>query len=288
MCMIQSMTGFGKSEIQLPSKKISIAIKSLNSKNLDLNLRIPQLYREKEMALRRLLAEGLSRGKVDFTMQVENTENEVQATINKIIVEKHIAALADIVLDADRTELLKMAIRFPDALVTDKEELDKAEWNAIENATNQAILDLQSFRKAEGLALEKDINLRIENIFNLLKQVEVIDADRIQAVKERLSKAISELAVTVDENRFEQELIYYLEKLDITEEIVRLRNHLVYFNEEVQGTVSNGKKLAFISQEIGREVNTMGSKANFAPLQKIVIQMKDELEKIKEQSLNIL
>ena len=286
--MIQSMTGFGKSEIQLADKKITISIKSLNSKNLDLNLRIPTRYREKEMVLRSLLAKELLRGKVDFSMQVENVGTQVQAKINSTIVEKHIEVLSQLAPDTDRTALLQMAIQFPDVLVTAVEELNKEEWLAIEKATNTAILDLKTFRKDEGEALEKDIKLRIENINSLLIQAESIDADRITAVKARLQKAIDELNVSVDENRFEQELIYYLEKLDITEEVVRLRNHLEYFIKETNGLTSNGKKLAFISQEIGREVNTMGSKANFAPLQKIVIQMKDELEKIKEQSLNIL
>jgi uncharacterized protein (TIGR00255 family) len=282
------MTGFGKSEIQLVDKKITISIKSLNSKNLDLNLRIPTRYREKEMILRSLLAKALLRGKVDFSMQVENVGAQVQAKINPAIVEKHIEVLSQLAPDTDRTTLLQMAIQFPDVLVTAVEELNKEEWLAIEKATDTAILDLKTFRKDEGEALEKDIKLRIENINSLLIQAEAIDADRITAVKSRLKKAIDELNVSVDENRFEQELIYYLEKLDITEEVVRLRNHLEYFTKETNGTTSNGKKLAFISQEIGREVNTMGSKANFAPLQKIVIQMKDELEKIKEQSLNIL
>jgi len=286
--MIQSMTGFGKSEIQLADKKITISIKSLNSKNLDLNLRIPTRYREKEMVLRSLLAKELLRGKIDFSMQVENVGTQVQAKINLTIVEKHIEVLSQLAPDTDRTALLQMAIQFPDVLVTAVEELNKEEWLAIEKATNTAVLDLKTFRKDEGEALEKDIKLRIENINSLLIQAESIDADRITAVKARLQKAIDELNVSVDENRFEQELIYYLEKLDITEEVVRLRNHLEYFIKETSGLTSNGKKLAFISQEIGREVNTMGSKANFAPLQKIVIQMKDELEKIKEQSLNIL
>jgi uncharacterized protein (TIGR00255 family) len=282
------MTGFGKSEIQLVDKKITISIKSLNSKNLDLNLRIPTRYREKEMVLRSLLAKELLRGKVDFSMQVENVGAQVQAKINPTIVEKHIEVLSQLAPNTDRTALLQMAIQFPDVLVTAVEELNKEEWLAIEKATNTAILDLKTFRKDEGAALEKDIKLRIENINSLLIQAESIDTDRIIAVKTRLQKAIDELNVSVDENRFEQELIYYLEKLDITEEVVRLRNHLEYFIKETNGTTSNGKKLAFISQEIGREINTMGSKANFAPLQKIVIQMKDELEKIKEQSLNIL
>lgn len=286
--MIQSMTGFGKGEVQLANKKISITIKSLNSKNLDLNLRIPTLYREKEMELRSMLSAALLRGKVDFSLQVENKSEEVQTAINHAVVSKHIAALATLADDVSQADLLKMAMQFPDALVTPKESLDSAEWQAIKQASEEAILDLKSFRLAEGKALEKDVKLRINNISNLLNQAKTIDKDRITAVKERLSKAINELAVQVDENRFEQELIYYLEKLDITEEIVRLSNHLSYFLKETAGDLSNGKKLAFISQEIGREINTMGSKANYAPMQKLVIQMKDELEKIKEQSLNIL
>lgn len=286
--MIQSMTGFGKGEIQLADKKISITIKSLNSKNLDLNLRIPPLYREKEMELRSLLNAALLRGKVDFSLQVENKSEEVQTIINYEVVKKQIISLATIVPDASKATLLKIAMQLPDALITPKEALDKEEWQAIKKASETAISDLKSFRLAEGKALEQDIKLRINNISALLNEAKIIDKDRIKAVKDRLAKAINELAVQVDENRFEQELIYYLEKLDITEEIVRLSNHLSYFLKETEGELSNGKKLAFISQEIGREINTMGSKANYAPMQKLVIQMKDELEKIKEQSLNIL
>ncbi len=240
------------------------------------------------MELRSMLSAALLRGKVDFSLQVENKSEEVQTAINHAVVSKHIAALATLADDVSQADLLKMAMQFPDALVTPKESLDSAEWQAIKQASEEAILDLKSFRLAEGKALEKDVKLRINNISNLLNQAKTIDKDRITAVKERLSKAINELAVQVDENRFEQELIYYLEKLDITEEIVRLSNHLSYFLKETAGDLSNGKKLAFISQEIGREINTMGSKANYAPMQKLVIQMKDELEKIKEQSLNIL
>ncbi len=286
--MIQSMTGFGKCEIHYNYKKITIIIKSLNSKNLDLNIRIPSLYREKEMALRSVLAKQLLRGKVDFTIQVDNDTNQCQTFLNEDVLNQHIATLQKFAPKADQATLLQLAMQFPDVMQSSKEALDESEWQAILEGVNTAVADFQSFRLAEGKALEKDIAMRISNISSLLLEVEQLDGDRIAAVKERLHKAISELKVQVDDNRFEQELIYYLEKLDITEEIVRLRNHLVYFTKAMNGDLSNGKKLAFISQEIGREINTMGSKANYAPLQKIVIQMKDELEKIKEQSLNIL
>ena len=285
--MIQSMTGFGKSEVHYTYKKISITIKSLNSKNLDLNIRIPSLYRENEMALRSILAKQLLRGKVDFTIQVDTDTNQSQTFLNENVLKQHIDTLQQFAPEADQATLLQLAMQFPDVMQSNKEALDEAEWQAILEAVNIAITDLQSFRIAEGKALEKDIAFRINSINSLLLEVEQLDGERIAAVKERLHKAISELQVQTDANRFEQELIYYLEKLDITEEIVRLRNHLVYFTKAMNDKLSNGKKLAFISQEIGREINTMGSKANYAPLQKIVIQMKDELEKIKEQSLNI-
>ncbi len=279
------MTGYGKTIIQLPAKKISIEIKSLNSKNLDLNTRFPAIYREKEILIRRKLAKKLTRGKIDLSFYIEATNEESTTQINKEIVVHYMKQLEKIDPDSDN---LSIAMRLPDVLKTVREELDDSEWNEIEKSIDEAIVLLEEFRKDEGEVLKQDFILRINSIKENLKGVILLDEDRLVAVREKLLKAIKELEVTVDENRFEQELIYYLEKLDITEEKVRLNNHLDYFLKELEGTVSNGKKLAFISQEIGREVNTIGSKANFAPMQKLVVQMKDDLEKIKEQLLNVL
>jgi len=285
--MIQSMTGYGKSILQLLSKKITVEIKSLNSKNLDLNARVPSAYRAKELFLRNRISKSLIRGKVDFNLYVEITGETTNTQINEAIVKQYIDQLKSVV-DGDTTELLKMAVRMPDALKTEREEIDESEFNKILEALDDALVAINNYRNDEGKALEKDFKYRIDNISSLLTQVMELDPQRIDNVKERLRKAISELKETVDENRFEQELIYYLEKYDITEETVRLKNHLDYFSETLSHKDSNGKKLGFISQELGREINTIGSKANFAPMQQLVVQMKDELEKIKEQALNVL
>ena len=285
--MIQSMTGYGKSILQLLSKKITVEIKSLNSKNLDLNARVPSAYREKELFLRNRISKSLIRGKVDFNLFVEITGETTNTQINEAIVKQYIDQLKSVV-DGDTTELLKMAVRMPDALKTEREEIDESEFIKILEAVDDALEAINNYRTDEGKALEKDFEHRIENISSLLTQVIELDPQRMDNVKERLRKAISELKETVDENRFEQELIYYLEKYDITEETVRLKNHLDYFTETLSHKDSNGKKLGFISQELGREINTIGSKANFAPMQQLVVQMKGELEKIKEQALNVL
>ena len=279
------MTGYGKSVLQLPSKKITIELKSLNSKNLDLNTRIPSKYREKEIHIRRQLAKELVRGKIDISLFAEITAEELTTQINKEIVQQYLTQLKEI---SDESDLLSVAMRLPDVLKIEREELDEYEWKDIEIAIGEGIMQLKKFRSDEGMVLKADFIFRIETIKNDLKTVMDLDDERLVAVRERLLKAISELEITADENRFEQEMIYYLEKLDITEEKVRLNNHLDYFLEELDSDVSNGKKLGFISQEIGREINTIGSKANFAPMQKLVVQMKDELEKIKEQLLNVL
>lgn len=279
------MTGYGKSIINLPTKKITIELKSLNSKNLDLNTRIPGVFREKEVEIRRKLTKELIRGKIDLSLFVETTSEESTTIINKSIVTHYVQQLREFDSNSD---VLSIAMRLPDVLKTEREELDETEWNAIENTIDDAILLFQKFRNDEGEVLKNEFIFRIEEIRNNLAEVIELDSERLEAVREKLLKAVSDLKVTVDENRFEQEMIYYLEKLDITEERVRLNNHLDYFIEELNGDDSNGKKLGFISQEIGREVNTIGSKANFAPMQKMVVQMKDELEKIKEQLLNVL
>ncbi len=284
--MIQSMTGFGKSVLSLTDKHISIEIKSLNSKSIDINTRIPQAYREKELDFRKLIAEQLLRGKVDFSIFVENTGTQTPSKINPNIVKSYIEQMRAIV-DGDLTELLKMAVRMPDALQTTTESVSEEELSAIFEHISLAITDLQTFRIQEGKVLEKDFVLRISNIDSLLQEVQALDSERLALIRERLEKAVADIQ-NVDANRFEQELIFYLEKLDITEEKIRLKKHLDYFLETLHSKDSNGRKLSFIAQEIGREINTLGSKANFAPMQQLVVQMKDELEKIKEQVLNVL
>ena len=288
--MIQSMTGYGKAVLQLPTKKVTIEIKSLNSKNLDLNVRIPSYYKEKELSVRKKLASALVRGKVDFSIFVEMTADETSTTVNKSVVKQYIEQLKNTVETgrASDVELLKMAIRMPDALKTEREELDENEWNSINQNIDIAIRDIVQYRVDEAASLEVDFKERIANIKTYLDEVKALDADRVENVKTRLRKAINDLKVDIDENRFEQELIYYLEKLDINEEKVRLANHLDYFLQTLASEDSNGKKLGFIVQEMGREINTTGSKANFAPMQKAVIKMKNELEQIKEQILNVL
>lgn len=285
--MIQSMTGFGKHVIQLPTKKITVELKSLNSKSLDLNARMPSAYREKELELRKKIAGSLVRGKVDFGLYVEFTGDETSAEVNEPAVKNYMKQLRSIA-DGDDIRLLDMALRMPDALRTEREDIDEGEYAHILVAVNEALKEINKFRTEEGSVLEKDFKHRIKNLQELLKEVEKIDPDRQVEVRERLNKAVADLKVEVDENRFEQELIYYLEKYDITEEKVRLANHLAYFSTTLDSDDSNGKKLGFISQEIGREINTIGSKANYAPMQQLVVQMKDELEKIKEQMLNVL
>lgn len=281
------MTGYGKSVLQLPTKKISIELKSLNSKNLDLNARMPSMYREKELALRSLIASKLERGKIDFSLFVEITGEETSSVVNQTVVKKYMEQLRNIVA-ADDTELLKMAIKMPDSLNTERDEIDENEWKLIQTEIDNTLDKIQDFRIQEGKALEKDVELRLRNIDNLLQEVIKIDPDRIEGVRVRLEKGIAEIKERVDENRFEQELVYYIEKYDVTEEKVRLHNHLEYFIKSLNSDDSNGKKLGFIGQEIGREINTIGSKANYAPMQKLVVQMKDELEKVKEQLLNVL
>lgn len=285
--MIQSMTGYGKEVVQLPSKTITIEIKSLNSKGLDLNTRVPSAYREKELEIRDILAKSLQRGKVDFSLYIEVTGQEVAIQINEDAIKQYIKQLANVV-NGDPVELLKMAVRMPDALKTEREEIDEKEYEEILKGINKALEAINKYRSDEGLVLENDFIERSKNISKLLDDVVAIDPERIDGVKERLRKAVVDIKEKVDENRFEQELIYYLEKYDITEEKVRLKNHLDYFNETLKSSDSNGKKLGFITQELGREINTIGSKANYAPMQQIVVQMKDELEKIKEQALNVL
>jgi uncharacterized protein (TIGR00255 family) len=273
------MTGFGKASLQLPTKKITVEVKSLNSKGLDLNVRMPSVYREMELGLRNTIAQKLERGKVDFSIYIEVTGEETSSKINVPIVKGYINQMKAVIPNADETELMKMAVRMPDALKTERDEIDENEWKEIMKVVDDAMKNIASFRLDEGKSLENEFVTRIENIRNYMNQAVSMDTERT---------ALDELESNVDENRFEQELIFYLEKYDITEERVRLENHLNYFIETIAGTEANGRKLGFITQEIGREINTMGSKSNHSEMQKLVVMMKDELEKIKEQVLNVL
>lgn len=286
--MIQSMTGFGKATLQLPTKKITVEVKSLNSKGLDLSVRMPSLYREMELGLRNEISLALERGKIDFSIYIESTAEQTSTKVNVPIVKAYMAQLREVYGDADETELMKMAVRMPDTMKIEREEIDENNWLEIQKVIKEALANILNFRQAEGLSLDKEFQLRIGNIRSYMNDALALDPERVQAIKDRLQTAISELKVNVDENRFEQELIYYLEKLDITEEKVRLTNHLDYFLETIKGKEANGRKLGFITQEMGREINTMGSKSNHAQMQKLVVMMKDELEKIKEQVLNVL
>ncbi len=291
--MITSMTGYGKAVNSLPDKRITVEIKTLNSKNIDLNLRIPSLLRQLELPLRQLITKTLSRGKVDFTIQIEQTGVTASSKLNLEVLENYMKQMAQLegVLFANsghKMKLLEIATRFPDVFSQETSEMTAEELVVVQEIAVKALAAVQDFRSEEGRALESEFSKRIKNINALLAHVIIEDQDRIAAVRTRLEKAVAEIAEKVDQNRFEQELIYYLEKYDITEEKVRLENHLSYFQETMSLADSQGKKLAFICQEIGREINTIGSKANHAAMQQMVVQMKDELEKIKEQLLNVL
>ena len=291
--MIKSMTGFGKASGQINNKKVTVEIKSLNSKQADISLRIPSFYKEKELPLRSYINKQLQRGKIELNLYVELLEGQSNHQINKDLFKKYYADLADLAEDLNQTnnsDLMAIVAKMPDILKSEREELDENEWVAIQQIIETAINNLNDFRNSEGEALANDLKLRISNISLLLKEVEKYDASRIEAIKERISNNLNEAVGenNVNKDRFEQELIYYIEKFDVTEEKTRLTTHLNYFLETANSTGSEGKKLGFIGQEMGREINTLGSKANNADLQKIVVQMKDELEKIKEQVLNIL
>lgn len=282
------MTGFGKAVNQLSNKKIIVEIKSLNSKSLDLNVRLPQVYREKELELRKLLSDSLQRGKIDYSLYIENVIEQNNTTLNPPIVKDYIRQMKDILPDADETELMKMAVRMPDALKTEKAEIDETEWQEIIKTTSEALVHINEFRASEGAHLQQDMTNNVGAIRQKLNEISSLKDERTKAVKERLMNGLEELKQTVDETRFAQEIVFYIEKLDINEEEVRLNKHLDYFTETLNDNQANGRKLGFISQEMGREINTIGSKSNHAAMQKLVVQMKEELEKIKEQVLNIL
>lgn len=281
------MTGFGKKEAQYEDKHIRIEVRSLNSKSADINLRTPAYLREVDPELRKRLSQKMYRGKIDVNIYVEFNGEAAPSSINTGVVKAYMAQLEQIGT-ATESERMALAMRLPDTLSSEKETLGESEKKTLFSLLDAVITDIEGFRKDEGTELGKDLKLRLDLIESHLQSVIQIDPERHQKIKERLHSVLEELKVEIDTNRFEQELIFYLEKFDITEEKVRLQNHLSYFKEVMENEFPNGKKLGFIAQEIGREVNTIGSKANHAELQKIVVQMKDELEKIKEQLLNVL
>lgn len=286
--MIHSMTGYGKATAECTDKKVTVEIRSLNSKNLDINTRIPLLYREKELEIRKLLSERLQRGKVDFSINTESTAANKNQELNHEVIKAYMQEFKEVVSDASDIELLSIVMRLPDVLKHSNDSIDDDEWKIVMDLMNQAIDNLNQFRLAEGSAIKEDFIKRIKNIEQLLSEVSPFESERIVTLKERFLKNLEELNTEYDQNRYEQELIYYIERLDITEEKVRLAQHCKYFIETLNTDQSEGKKLGFICQEIGREINTLGSKSNHSELQRIVVQMKDELEKIKEQILNIL
>lgn len=291
--MIQSMTGFGKATAELSNRKITIEVKSLNSKQLDLSVRIPSIYRENEMAIRNQLARILERGKVDFSIYVENTGTDTTSKINQGVLEGYYNQIKNssnnlgIDLPNDWFQVL---LRLPDVLKYEAQEADEEEWKIVEKTIEAAVEELEKFRKQEGLMLQSLFEEKIGKIASLLKDIEPYEVERVEKVKQRISEALEKIeGFDYDKNRFEQEMIFYIEKLDINEEKSRLTNHLEYFIKTLHDNAKgNGKKLGFITQEIGREINTMGSKSNHAEMQQIVVRMKDELEQIKEQVLNVL
>lgn len=286
--MIVSMTGFGKATQILDNKKYSIEIRSLNSKSADINLRVPNAYRALELSLRNSITQQAIRGKLDVSLYVESTADETPAKLNSPIVRGYMQQLLELTPNADPVELLKMAVRMPDALKSEREELPEEEAKFILELAEIALNDLMRFRKSEGNMLAEEFELRIRNIRQALAATEIYEVGRIEVAKNRIRQALEALQVEVDQSRFEQEMIYYLEKWDVTEEKVRLNNHLDYFMQTMNEPEMNGRKLGFIAQEMGREINTLGSKANQSDMQKLVVVMKDELEKVKEQILNVL
>lgn len=291
--MIQSMTGYGKATAQFGEKKINVEIKSLNSKAMDLSTRIAPLYREKEMEIRNLITQTLERGKVDFSLWVEKDVADTATPINSALVQnyynqiKNISETYNIPVPQDWFATL---LRMPDVMTrVDIQELQEEEWDIVRKTIEEALGHLVDFRKQEGMALEKKFNEKLNNIERLLASIEPYEQERVGKIRDRITDALEKtISVDYDKNRLEQELIYYIEKLDINEEKQRLANHLKYFRETMAGGHGQGKKLGFIAQEMGREINTTGSKSNHAEMQNIVVQMKDELEQIKEQVLNVM
>lgn len=289
--MIQSMTGFGKATDELKQRKVTIEIKSLNSKQLDLSVRIPNIYKEHEMALRNYIARSIERGKVDFLIYIENTGAEALSNINQAILEAYYLQIKESAQNLGisvPSDWFQTLLRLPDVMKYDIQEADEEEWKAVMNIIDNALIQLNSFRIQEGKMLENLFVEKINNISSLLKEIEIYENDRIDKIKSRITENLESLNIDYDKNRFEQEMIYYIEKLDVNEEKSRLANHLSYFLETMKKDSGQGKKLGFIVQEIGREINTLGSKSNNAEMQQVVVRMKDELEQIKEQVLNVL
>ena len=284
--MMQSMTGFGKAIGQISGKKITVEIRSLNSKGLDLNARVASIFREKELDLRKTVGAALNRGKIDINVYAEVTGIESAATINMDLAKAYLAQLTELEKVAGtNSDLVAAVMRMPDVMSSGREELSKEEWSFLQGLVAEALEKLKAFRLQEGASIAKDYEARLVAIEAAMKGIEPHESARLDAVRERLNKGLE--GVDVDSNRYEQEVIFYIEKLDINEEKVRLENHIKYFRETVH-EAGSGKKLGFIAQEIGREINTLGSKSNYAPMQQYVVQMKDELEKIKEQIGNTL
>jgi uncharacterized protein (TIGR00255 family) len=287
------MTGFGKTEFEVGTKKITLEIKSLNSKQLDINTRVPSMYREKDLEIRRLISEMLTRGKVDFAIYLDNLGTESTSRVNAAIIKDYYRQLADVHKELGleiNESIMQSIMRLPETVKMVYDELDETEWLVVRENLVKTLENLNTFRDQEGLALKADIDANIANILDLLNQVEPFETQRMENVKTKIKESLDALQLngSLDKNRFEQELIYYMEKLDINEEKVRLANHCSYFTETMNEDEPSGRKLGFIAQEIGREINTLGSKANESNLQRIVVQMKDNLEKIKEQVLNVL
>ena len=289
--MIQSMTGYGKAELNLTNANFTIEVRSLNSKQIDANVKMSSIYRDKEIGLRKLLSEKLQRGKIELSIWRESSESNAKYTLNTKLIKEYFSQIDQITNDLgiNAKEIMPSLLKMPEVLVKGEEKADDNEWNEIAKGVDVAIANILQFRMYEGKILEEDITARINKLATLLVEVAPFAKSRIEKVKKSLADKLAEIDTkNIDENRFEQELIYYLEKQDITEEQVRLDAHLNYFIETMKSDFPNGKKLGFIGQEIGREINTIGSKSSDAEMQKIVVQMKDELEKIKEQLLNIL
>ena len=285
--MIKSMTAYSSTIISHKSQKIVIEIKCLNSKNLDLNCKIPKELKEKENSIRKLISTSIQRGKVEFNMYYEKNTEVNPTKINTKIIKQNIKELKKIANGND-TELLKIAIQMPNAYTNAKNTNDGIKWSKIQQGIKKSLIEVAKYRLDEGKGIEKDITNKTENIKTLLTKVNKLKNKRIRKLKKKIKEDIVNLKIKIDQNRFEQELIYYIEKYDINEEVVRLNSHLSFFNKVINGKVPNGKKLGFISQEMGREINTIGAKSYDAEMQKIVVRMKDELEKIKEQIFNIL
>lgn len=291
--MIKSMTGYGKAVAETAQKKITVEIKSLNSKQFDLNTKVPWLYKEKELEIRNMISQLLDRGKIDFSIYFDMLEDEGIPVINKTVVKSYFRQLREMASELDVNvddQIMPIIMRFPDSLKTEKPELSEDEWNLVRERIIESVNTLDLYRSTEGKSIEDDLKKRISGILECLSEVETFEPGRIEKVREKLFSILcdNKSAENIDNNRFEQELIFYLERYDINEEKVRLKKHCEYFLETVESPAPNGKVLGFIAQEIGREINTLGSKANDASIQKLVVMMKDELEKIKEQTNNIL